>query len=702
MGRESFIAAGSASKNGRGTQGMNQAAENVADLQVALSHAAKLLDSEPALAAEQAEEILRVVPGHPMAQLIAGIAARRLGNAARALSLIEPLAAAQPKAPAVHCELGLAYGDLGRGEEAIAALRRAVALKHDLADAWRALGDHLTATGDTAGADAAYAAQIKASTRDPRLLAPAAALQENQLAVAEALLRDHLKQHPTDVAALRMLAEVGARLGRYPDSERLLRRCLELAPGFLAARQNLAMVLLRQQRAAEALEVGREMVGRDPGNPASRNLMAAVLSHLGEYDESIRLYEGVLQQYPRQPKVWMSYGHGLKTAGRTAAAIEAYRHATSIAPQLGEVWWSLANLKTFRFESADLENMQRQLGRDDIAHEDRFHLHFALGKALEDARQYAASFEHYAAGNQLRRQVVRYDPDETAGLVQRSQVLFTPEFFASRRGAGCPRPDPIFIVGLPRSGSTLLEQILSSHSQVEGTMELPDVVALVRELTSVDGDRAQRSRYPGVLAALDADRLRDLGERYLERTRVQRKTDAPYFIDKLPNNWQHVGLIHLMLPNARIIDARRHPMSCGFSVFKQHFARGQHFSYRLEDIGRYYRDYVDLMAHVDAVLPGRVHRVNYEAMVADTEREVRHLLDYCRLPFEDACLRFHENERAVRTPSAEQVRQPIYQDALEQWRHYAAWLDPLRDALGPALAAYPAAPRLGDGHELRR
>jgi len=681
---------------------MNQAAENVADLQVALSHAAKLLDSEPALAAEQAEEILRVVPGHPMAQLIAGIAARRLGNAARALSLIEPLAAAQPKAPAVHCELGLAYGDLGRGEEAIAALRRAVALKHDLADAWRALGDHLTATGDTAGADAAYAAQIKASTRDPRLLAPAAALQENQLAVAEALLRDHLKQHPTDVAALRMLAEVGARLGRYPDSERLLRRCLELAPGFLAARQNLAMVLLRQQRAAEALEVGREMVGRDPGNPASRNLMAAVLSHLGEYDESIRLYEGVLQQYPRQPKVWMSYGHGLKTAGRTAAAIEAYRHATSIAPQLGEVWWSLANLKTFRFESADLENMQRQLGRDDIAHEDRFHLHFALGKALEDARQYAASFEHYAAGNQLRRQVVRYDPDETAGLVQRSQVLFTPEFFASRRGAGCPRPDPIFIVGLPRSGSTLLEQILSSHSQVEGTMELPDVVALVRELTSVDGDRAQRSRYPGVLAALDADRLRDLGERYLERTRVQRKTDAPYFIDKLPNNWQHVGLIHLMLPNARIIDARRHPMSCGFSVFKQHFARGQHFSYRLEDIGRYYRDYVDLMAHVDAVLPGRVHRVNYEAMVADTEREVRHLLDYCRLPFEDACLRFHENERAVRTPSAEQVRQPIYQDALEQWRHYAAWLDPLRDALGPALAAYPAAPRLGDGHELRR
>lgn len=671
---------------------MNQAAEHFADLQVALSHAVKLLDTEPALAAAQADEILRVIPGHPMAQLIAGVAARRQGDAARAVSLLEPLAAAQPKAPAAHCELGLAYGDLGRGEDAIAALRRAVELKPDLADAWRALGDHLTAIGDTTGADAAYAQQIKASTRDPRLLAPAVALQENKLAVAEALLREHLRRYPTDVAAIRMLAEVGARLGRYADSERLLRRCLELAPGFLAARQNLAMVLLRQQRATEALEVARELVGRDPANPASRNLMAAVLSHVGEYDESIRLYEGVLEQYPRQPKVWMSYGHGLKTAGRTAAAIGAYRRATSIAPQLGEVWWSLANLKTFRFEPADLDTMQRQLARDDVAHEDRFHLHFALGKALEDAAQYAASFEHYAVGNELRRQAVRYDADETTGLVQRSKDLFTPEFFASRREAGCPRPDPIFIVGLPRSGSTLLEQILSSHSQVEGTMELPDVVALVRELTSVDGDRAERSRYPGVLAPLDAGRLRELGERYLERTRVQRKTGAPYFIDKLPNNWQHAGLIHLMLPNARIIDARRHPMSCGFSVFKQHFARGQHFSYRLEDIGRYYRDYAELMAHFDAVLPGRVHRVHYEAMVTDTEREVRRLLDYCGLPFEDACLRFHENERAVRTPSAEQVRQPIYKDALEQWRHYEPWLDPLRQALGPVLAEYPAVP----------
>jgi len=679
---------------------MNQAAETVADLQVALSHAAKLLDSEPALAAEQADEILRVVPGHPMAQLIAGIAARRLGDAARALSLIEPLAAAQPKAPAVHCELGLTYGDLGRGEDAIAALRRAVALKPDLADAWRALGDHLTAIGDTAGADAAYVQQIKAATRDPRLLAPAVALQENNIPVAEALLRDHLKQYPTDVAALRMLAEVAGRLGRYTDAETLLNRCIELAPSFTAARHNLAVVLTRQNRAIDALAEARHLLDREPRNPGYRSLMAAIQSQLGEYGECIRLYESVLADYPKQPKVWMSYGHGLKTAGRTDEAITTYRKATAIAPQLGEAWWSLANLKTFRFTPADLETMRRQLARNDISQEDRFHLHFALGKALEDAAQYADSFTHYAEANRLRHETIRYDADHVTSLVQRSKALFTPEFLADRAGAGCAARDPIFVVGLPRSGSTLIEQILSSHSLVEGTMELPDIPAMVRAIASGDARgtaaRADRTRYPGVLAELEPARLRELGEEFLERTRVQRKTDAPLFIDKLPNNWQHVGLIHLMLPNAKVVDARRHPLSCGFSVFKQHFARGQNFSFRLEDIGRYYRDYVELMAHFDAVLPGRVHRVHYEAMVADTESEVRRLLDHCGLPFEDACLRFHENERAVRTPSAEQVRQPIYKDALEQWRHYEPWLGPLRDVLGPVLAEYPAVPAFTD------
>ncbi len=677
---------------------MSNPAESVGGLDVALSHAARLLETDAALAAEQADEILRVVPGHPMAQLIGGIAARRQGNAAQAVQLIEPLAASQPKAPAVHYELALAYGDLGRGDAAIAVLRRALALKPDFADAWRTLGDHLHAIGDAAAADAAYARQIRASTRDPRLLEPAVALQEGRIAVAEALLREHLRQHPTDVAALRMLAEVAGRLGRYADAEVLLSRCLQLAPSFLPARHNLALVLTRQGRAADALEQARQLLEREPRNAGFRNLMAAIRSQLGEYDESIRLYAGVLADYPQQPKVWMSYGHGLKTAGRTDQAIEAYRKATSIAPQLGEAWWSLANLKTFRFAAADLATMRGQLARSDLPHDDRFHLHFALGKALEDAEQFEDSFHHYAEANRLRRESIRYDADETTAAVQRSRAVLSGDFFAARRNAGCPAPDPIFIIGLPRSGSTLLEQILSSHSQVEGTMELPDLPAMVYGLMAGNGGsspaRPDRSRYPGVLAELDHDRLRALGEEYLERTRIQRKTSAPHFIDKLPNNWQHVGLIHLILPHAKIVDARRHPLSCGFSVFKQHFARGQAFSFSLEEIGRYYRDYVALLAHFDAVLPGRVHRVHYEAMVTDTEAEVRRLLDYCGLPFEEACLRFHENERAVRTPSAEQVRQPIYRDALEQWRHYERWLGPLQDALGPVLQAYPAVPHL--------
>jgi len=335
--------------------------------------------------------------------------------------------------------------------------------------------------------------------------------------------------------------------------------------------------------------------------------------------------------------------------------------------------------------------MRTQIASAALGPEDRFHFEVALGKALEDAAAYEASFRHYAEGNRLRRQQLRYDADENRAFVDRSKALFTPQFFAARAGAGCTAPDPIFIVGLPRSGSTLIEQILASHPAVEGTMELPDILGIARDL----GGRTTPgvpSRYPEILGGLDAGALQELGERYLRQTRVQRHSDAPYFIDKMPNNLAHVGLIHLILPRARIIDARRHPLACCFSAFKQHFARGQGFSYDLTDVGRYYRDYVELMAHMDRVLPGRVHRVIYEQMVADTEGEVRRLLDYCGLPFEAACLRFYENARAVRTASSQQVRQPIYRDAVDQWRHYDHWLGPLRAALGPVLDAYPDAP----------
>jgi tetratricopeptide (TPR) repeat protein len=670
---------------------MTNGPDPVATLDVALTHAERLLASEPRLAAEQAREILFAVPNHPAATLLLGMAYRRTGDPGKALEVLRPLVAAQPRSGGAHRELGLALGDAGHGEEAVAALRRAVSLQPTMADAWRALGDHLYAMGDTAAADQAYANHIRNSTHDPRLLEPALALAEGRIAVAEPLLRNHLKQFPTDVAAIRMLAEIASRIGRYGDAENLLTRCLELAPGFKAARHNFAVILHRNNKPVEALAQVDELLGSEPRSPSFRNLRAVVLARIGDYESAIRIYDELLREYPQQARIWLSQGHALKTAGRQQESVTAYRRAIALEPGLGEAYWSLANLKTFRFTEADVAAMERQLGRTEISPEDRLQFHFALGKAAEDASDYGRSFEHYDAGNRLRKEAVPYDAGLIHLQVEKSRALFTAEFLAARHGGGCRARDPIFVVGLPRSGSTLVEQILASHSQIEGTMELPDVVGIVKELSGRTR-RSEVSRYPEVLATMSTDDLRELGERYLRQTRIQRRTDAPYFIDKLPNNWAHTGLIHLMLPEAKIIDARRHPMSCCFSNFKQHFARGQNFSYSLDDLGRYYRDYVTLMAHFDAVLPGRVHRVIYEHMVEDTEHEVRRLLDYCGLPFEDACLRFYENDRAVRTASSEQVRRPIFRDAVEHWRNYEAWLDPLRAALGPALDAYPAAP----------
>ena len=557
--------------------------------------------------------------------------------------------------------------------------------------ALRLLGAALRRQGETEAAEAAYLRSVRASVGDPALIEAATALCENRLAVAEQTLRAVLKARPTDVAAIRMLAETGMRLGRYDDAEKLLARCVELAPGFTAARHNYATVLYRQNKPEAAIVETDRLLAEDPRNPGYRNLKAAALGRIGEYEAAIELYASVLKDQPGQPKVWMSYGHALKTVGRQGESIEAYRRTLALAPQFGEAWWSLANLKTVSFSAADVAAMEGQLKRGDLTDEDRFHMEFALGKAREDLGAFEASFGHYARGNGLRRQGLDYEADETTDQMRRARDLFTPAFFAARAGQGCQAPDPIFIVGLPRSGSTLVEQILASHSSVEGTQELPDIITLARRI----GGRARRAsegRYPEALGELTAADLRSLGEEYLARAAPHRKRGTPFFIDKMPNNWAHLGLIQLILPNARIIDARRHPLGCGFSGFKQHFARGQGFTYDLTDIGRYYADYVALMAHFDAVLPGRVHRVIYEAMVADPEAETRALLAACGLPFEDACLRFYENDRAVRTASSEQVRRPIFTDAADHWRNYDPWLGPLKAALGPVLDAYPRAP----------
>ncbi|HUA24626.1 MAG TPA: sulfotransferase [Steroidobacteraceae bacterium] len=635
---------------------MSTRAEPVGTLEVALAHASRLLAVKPAIAAEQACEILKVVPRQPQALVI----------------------------------LGLARAMAGDVDGSIDALTRAVSQRPNLPDAWLTLADQLRIRGDADAADRAYAHYIKAATRDPRLLGAAAALCDNRIPEAEALLRAHLAQQPNDVAALRMLAEVAARLLRYSDSERLLARCLELAPSFDAARHNYATVLNRQGRSAQALEQCARLLAKEPYNPSYRSLQAATAANLGDYADSIAAYESVLREYPQQPRLWLSYGHALRTTGKVPESITAYRRALSLEPTLGEVWWSLANLKTFRFSGADVLAMREALAREDLSDDDRMHFEFALGKALEDEASYADSFAHYAAGNALRRDRHGYDPEEMSGFVRRSKELLTGQFFAERAGAGAQAPDPIFVVGLPRAGSTLIEQILGSHPLVEGTMELPQLPNIARKLAGPKQE--EEGPFMRRLAALTRDELRELGEGYLAETRVMRKTGAPFFIDKMPNNFMYVGLIHLILPNAVIIDARRHPLGCCFSCFKQHFARGQWFTYGLEDIGRYYRDYVELMAHIDEVLPNKVTRVFYERVVEDTETEVRRLLAACRLPFDSKCLRFHENVRAVRTASSEQVRKPIFRDGVDQWRHYEPWLEPLERALGDVLTEYPGVP----------
>lgn len=514
------------------------------------------------------------------------------------------------------------------------------------------------------------------------LIDAALALHDNRLDIAERLLRGYLKRDPFDARAIRMLAELAGRIGRNRDAETLLRRALELAPGFNAARANLAIVLYRQNRAVEALAELDTLLAIEPDHPGHANLKAAALGRLGGFEEAIALYERVLASAPAQPKVWMSYGHMLKTVGRQADGVAAYRRAIAIRPALGEAWWSLANLKTVRFDDADVAAMTAQLDDATIGVEDRFHLDFALGKAWEERGAPDRAFAHYAAGNALRRAQISYDADETTRFVDAITATATAPFFAARAGWGCQVPDPIFVLGMPRAGSTLIEQILASHPLVEGTTELPDLPALSRRIAD----------YPAGLATLTAERARELGEEYLRRAAVQRRTDRPFFVDKLPNNWAHVALIRLILPNATIIDARRDPRACCFSNYKQHFARGQGFSYALDDVGRYYRDYVRMMAHVDRVQPGRVHRVIHEELVDAPEPHIRALLDACGLPFDAACLSAHRTERAVRTASSEQVRQPIFRGGDRAWRPFAAHLAPLEQALGDVIDCYPLAP----------
>lgn len=643
-------------------------------IEEALARIAHLLPTDPGQAQVQVQNILGTHPEHPFARLLLAAAHNRLGHTTEALTVLQYLLETHPRFAEAHYETGVALGRAGRYHEAVDALQSATELNPDLAQAWRVLADLHTQHGNSRAA-ALATSQMQYCLRDPLLLRASAAVDDGRFPEAETLLREHLRHKPSDPLALRLMACLAREANAHEDAARMLQQCLRQMPGFLAARFDLALALQQLKMAREALVETEALLREDPDNAATRLLKAELLHELGDHDGAIVLLESLARQREGRSRVWRTLGNALKYAGRQDEAVKALRTAVAQSPDLGEAWWELANLKTHRFDDADIAAMDTQLQRPTLDDKQRAPIEFSLGKAFEDRGDYAKSFHHYAQGNAVRRRQRPHDAAADTANMQHAKQVYTPEFFRARFGWGTTARDPIFIVSLPRSGSTLVEQILASHSQVEGTSELPAIGAIAHRLGS------RGLPYHDAVAALGADECRRIGEHYLERARDYRRTDAPLFTDKMPSNFAHVALIQLVLPNAKIVDVRRDPMACGFSVFKQWFANGAAFSYDLADIGHHYRDYVELMTHFDSALPGRVHHVSYETLIEDFESEVRRLLDYCGLPFEAQCLSFHKNTRPVRTASSEQVRQPLYRDGLDQWQHYAEWLKPLKDAI---------------------
>ena len=642
------------------------------------------------------DALLAAVPENRDVLYMAAVNQRYLGRVPAALDTLRRLEAIHPKYSRLFQERGHCHVAAREPAAALDAYLHAVSLNPALPASWKALNLLFRSAGRDADARTA-ASHVEILTKLPAEVVTARSLfADGEVHEAERVVRQFLQTHGDHVEGMRLLAQIGMELEIFDDAEFLLESVLVLAPDYHLARYEYASVLAKLHRYAKALGEVRTLLERDPQERNYRTLLATIQVGLGDHEPALAVYRELAAETPQGADLHLSIAHALKTLGRQQESIDEYRTAAAMRPDFGDAYWSLANLKTYRFTDAEISDMRAHEAAASTGRVDRYHLCFALGKALEDRTQYAESFQYYERGNALKKadSAFKIEPIERNTRLQKA--LCTREFFESRRGQGCERRDPIFIVGLPRSGSTLLEQVLASHSQVEGTMELADIPRLVQKLQGRE-QYDSPSKYPGVLAELTAAQLRRFGEQYLADTSVYRSGGAdrsagtpyrvPFFIDKMPNNFRHIGLIHLILPNAKIIDARRDPMACCFGNFKQLFAAGQEFTYGIEDIARYYRSYVELMDHWDAVLPGKILRVHHEDVVADLESNVRRILDFCGLGFEAGCLEFHKNERSVRTASSEQVRRPIYKEGLDQWRHYEPWLKQLKTSLGPLADA---------------
>jgi len=600
-----------------------------------------------------------------------------------ALELLARLKAVAPEHGRAHQEEGHTYRDMGRIDDALLSYSRACRHNPALEASWRGQLRILSDKGMERQAIQVQAQLEYLQALPPQLVGIMDLIAQGRLLKAEEACRKFLLKIPHHVEGMRILADIGLRLGVLDDAEFLLESALVFEPDNIRVRIDYVRALRKRQKFQQALEQAKFLLDQSPRNPQFLSLFGAESMQNGDYDTAIGAFDDVLKTLPGDPVTLTSKGHAFKTRGNYDSAVDSYHAALNSQPRYGEAYYSLANLKVYTFSDEELGNMGALESGGALSHSDRIFLCFALGKAYEDHGNFEKSFKYYERGNRLKKSQGRYDAEQMSEDLNAQANVCTAEFFELRSSVGHSAPDPVFIVGLPRAGSTLLEQILSSHSQVDGTLELPNILSLSQRLRR-RGRQSDASAYPEILGELSVDELEEYGQQFIDETQIHRQ-GAAFFIDKMPNNFRHIGLIQLILPNAKIIDARRHPMSCCFSGFKQLFAEGQEFTYGLEDVGKYYRDYVDLMDHWDTALPGKVLRVQYEDVVADLDTQVRRILDHCGLPFEEACINFHETERSVRTPSSEQVRQPIFKSGLEQWRHFEPFLGPLKEALGPEL-----------------
>ncbi len=630
------------------------------------------------------------VPENRDVLYIIAVSERYLGKIEAALDTLRQLERIHPGFSRLHQERGHCLLAARDPRAAIQAYLAAVSINVALPASWKALEVLFRSAGQIDAAQNAAAHVAKLATLHPAVVAARGLFSDGEIATAEHIIREYLKSRPDDIEGMRLLAQIGVKLDVLDDAEFLLESVLLFAPDYHLARYDYVQVLLQRHQHVKALEECKRLLSTEPQNRNYRTVYATACVALGQYDEALAEYRELLVDAPNAASIHLSIAHALKTLGRQQEAIDSYRAAAEAAPGFGDAYWSLANLKTYRFSEDEIARMRNHETLASTPLVDRYHLCFALGKAFEDSADYERSFGYYERGNALKHGEIRFRLDPIKRNARMQMAVCTSQFFKARQGYGCSRPDPIFIVGLPRAGSTLLEQILASHSKVEGTMELADIPRLVNALS---GRSNESNPYPTLLPGLSAERCAELGEKYLADTQIYR-TSRPFFIDKMPNNFRHIGLIHLILPNAKIIDARREPMACCFSNFKQLFASGQEFTYSIEDIARYYRMYIELMGHWNAVLPGKILKVQHEDLVDDLEGNVRRMLDFCGLDFEPACLEFHKTERSVRTASSEQVRMPIFKEGLDHWRNFEPWLGPLRTALGDLACGDSDASRL--------